>query len=127
MTERHRRWIGFRPMLRGSLLLLLVLAGCSKGPEADLQYIKQARSAAAEWALVNEQAAEGKVTPTYASSMHKWLRQEVHTASSALTVPDAPYAAEISALLEQPDDASPDSLRARSDALKHIEDQLESA
>jgi Tfp pilus assembly protein PilP len=127
MTERHRRWIGFRPMLRGSLLLLLVLAGCSKGPEADLQYIKQARSAAAEWALVNEQAAEGKVTPTYASSMHKWLRQEVQTASSALTVPDAPYAAEISALLEQPDDASPDSLRARSDALKTIEDQLESA
>jgi hypothetical protein len=127
MTERHRRWIGFRPMLRGSLLLLLVLAGCSKGPEADLQYIKQARSAAAEWALVNQQAAEGKVTPTYVSSMHKWLRQEVQTASSALTVPDAPYAAEISALLEQPDDASPDSLRARSDALKHIEDQLESA
>jgi hypothetical protein len=127
MTERHRRWIGFRPMLRGSLLLLLVLAGCSKGPEADLQYIKQARSAAAEWALVNEQAAEGKITPTYASSMHKWLRQEVQTASSALTVPDAPYAGEISALLKQPDDASPDSLRARSDALKHIEDQLESA
>jgi Tfp pilus assembly protein PilP len=53
MTERHRRWIGFRPMLRGSLLLLLVLAGCSKGPEADLQYIKQARSAAAYCARVN--------------------------------------------------------------------------
>ena len=114
-------------MLRGSLLLLLMVAGCSKGPAADLQYIKQARSAAAEWALVNQQAAEGKVTPTYVSSMHKWLRQEVHTALTALTVPDAPYAAEISALLEQPDDASPDSLRARSDALKTIEDQLESA
>jgi hypothetical protein len=54
------------------------------------------------------------------------MRQEVQSASTALTTPDAPYAAEISALLEQPD-ASPDSLRARSDALKHIEDQLESA
>ena len=114
-------------MLRGSLLLLLVLAGCSKGPEADLQYIKQARSAAAEWALVNEQANEGKVTPAYVSSMHKWLRQEVETASSALTVPDAPYAAEISALLKQPDDAAPASLRAISDKLKTQEDQLESA
>ena len=114
-------------MLRGSLLLLLVLAGCSKGPEADLQYIKQARSAAAEWALVNEQANEGKVTPAYVSSMHKWLRQEVETASNALTVPDAPYAAEISALLKQPDDAAPASLRAISDKLKMQEDQLESA
>ena len=114
-------------MWRGSLLLLLVLAGCSKGPEADLQYIKQARSAAAEWALVNEQANEGKVTPAYVSSMHKWLRQEVETASSALTVPDAPYAAEISALLKQPDDAAPASLRAISDKLKTQEDQLESA
>ena len=114
-------------MLRGSLLLLLVLAGCSKGPEADLQYVKQARSAAAEWALVNEQANEGKVTPAYVSSMHKWLRQEVETASSALTVPDAPYAAEISALLKQPDDAAPASLRAISDKLKTQEDQLESA
>ena len=114
-------------MLRGSLLLLLVLAGCSKGPEADLQYIKQARSAAAEWALVNEQANEGKVTPAYVSSMHKWLRQEVETASSALTVPDAPYAAEMGALLKQPDDAAPASLRAISDKLTTQEDQLESA
>ena len=127
MKERERRRIGCHLMLRKPLVVLLVLAGCSKGPEADLQYIKQARSAAAEWALVNQQAAEGKVTPTYVSSMHKWLRQEVQSASTALTAPDAPYAAEISALLEQPDDASPDSLRARSDALKTIEDQLESA
>jgi hypothetical protein len=43
---------------------LVALAACSKGPEADLQYIKQARSAGAEWALVNEQASAGRVTPT---------------------------------------------------------------
>ena len=114
-------------MVRWSLPLLLLAAGCSKGPEADLQYIKQARSAAAEWALVNQQASEGKVTQAYVTSMHQWLRQEVQSASSALSVPDAPYAAEISALLEQPDDASPQSLRARSDKLKKQEDQLESA
>ena len=63
--------------MRWVVLLALMLAACSKGPEADLQYIKQARSAAAEWALVNEQAVQRKVTPAYVSSMHKWLRDEV--------------------------------------------------
>jgi Tfp pilus assembly protein PilP len=114
-------------MLRWMLLLLLLVTGCSKGSEADLQYIKQARSAAAEWALVNELASERKVTPAYVASMHQWLRQEVQSASAALTVPDAPYAAEIADLLRQPDDAAPQALRARSDKLKRFEDQLESA
>ena len=50
---------------------LLLLAACSKGPEADLQYIKQARSLAAEWALVNEQAEQGKLTAPYVASMRK--------------------------------------------------------
>ena len=60
------------PRMRCVWLLALILASCSKGPDADLQYIKQARSLGAEWALVNEQAAEGKVTKIYASSMHEW-------------------------------------------------------
>ena len=49
-------------MARRLLLLLLLTAGCSKGPQADLPYISEARSLAAEWALVNEQAAQGKLT-----------------------------------------------------------------
>jgi hypothetical protein len=114
-------------MLRVPLLLLLLVGSCSKGPEADLQFIKQARSAAAEWALVNEQASRGKLTPVYVSSMHKWLRDEVRSASTSLTQPKSHYAAEIGALLQQPDDAAPDELRKRVDKLKHIEDQLESA
>ena len=114
-------------MLRASLLLMLLLAGCSKGPQADLQYIKQARSAAAEWALVNEQAEQGKLTARYTASMHRWLRDEIRSASSALTEPSSSYAAEMDALLRQPDDAAPQSLRAHSNRLKHIEDQLESA
>jgi hypothetical protein len=114
-------------MPRKSLLVLLFLAGCSKGPQADLQYIKQARSAGAEWALVNEEAREGKLTPTYVGSMHQWLRQEIETASTALTEPDSRYAIEIQALLAQPDDAAPDELRAHSEELKQIEDTLESA
>jgi hypothetical protein len=114
-------------MLRKSLLLALLLAGCSKGEQADLQYIKQARSLGAEWALVNEQASQGKLTRVYVSSMHRWVRQQLQSASTALTVPNARYATEIHALLHQPDDASPQELRAHSDVLKQIEDQLESA
>ena len=113
--------------MRWVILLVFMLAACSKGPEADLQYIKQARSAAAEWALVNEQAGQGKLTRTYVSSMHKWLRDEIHTCATSLTEPDSPYGDEIAALLQQPDDAAPQELRSRSDRLKTIEDELESA
>lgn len=113
--------------MRWCLIAFLFLAGCSKDPEADLQYIKQARSLGAEWALVNEQAAQGKLTQTYVASMHQWLREQLRTASSSLTKPDSRYAVEIHALLQQPDDAAPEELRAHSDKLKQIEDGLESA
>ena len=109
------------------LLLLLLLAGCSKGPQADLQYIKQARSAGAEWALVNEQAGSGRLTSVYVASMHQWLRDELRTASASLTQPESPYGIEIQVLLRQPDDAPPEELRAHSGRLKLIEDSLESA
>jgi hypothetical protein len=113
-------------MRRKSLLLLSFLAGCSNGPQADLQYIKEARSAAAEWALLNEQAEQGKLTDIYVASMRKWLRQDLRSSSAALTRTDSRYALEIRALLDQPDDAAPDELRAHADVLKQIEDQLES-
>jgi hypothetical protein len=114
-------------MLRKPLLLALLLAGCSKGPEADLQYIKQARSIGAEWAAVNEMASQGKVTATYASSMHEWLRKQLQSSSAGLTVQDSEYGKEIGALLREPDNAPPQALRAHSDKLKQIEDGLESA
>jgi hypothetical protein len=114
-------------MARKLLLLLLGLASCSKGPDADLQYIGDARSLAAEWALVNEQAGEGKLNRTYVGTMHQWIREQIETDSSSLTQPNSDYAREIAALLKQPDDASPDALRSHADKLKHIEDSLESA
>ena len=114
-------------MLRKSIPLALLVAACSKGPQADLQYIKQARSLGAEWALVNEQADKGKLTPTYVSSMHAWLRDQLQTTSASLTMPDSRYAAEIEAMAKLPDDAAPEDLRARSERLKQIEDELESA
>ena len=114
-------------MLRKPLLLALLLAACSRGPQADLPSIKQARSLGAEWALVNEQASEGRLTRTYVSSMHKWLREQLQSTSTALTEPNSPYGREIAALLQQPDDAAPEELRAHSGKLKQIEDNLESA
>jgi hypothetical protein len=114
-------------MSRPVLASLLLLAACSKGPEADLHYVKQARSLGAEWALVNEQAAAGRVTATYVGSMHQWLRDGLQTTSTSLSDRDTVYAAEIAALLAEPDDAAPDELRAHVDKLKQIEDSLESA
>jgi hypothetical protein len=114
-------------MLRKAMLLILLLAGCSEGPEADLQYIGQARSLGAEWALVNEQANKGQLTPAYVHSMHKWLRDNLQTAASSLTQPNSRYGVEIGTLLAEPDDAAPDELRVHADRLKRIEDGLESA
>jgi Tfp pilus assembly protein PilP len=114
-------------MLRQPLLLFLLVAGCSKGPEADLPYISEARSLAAEWALVNQQAAQDKLTANYVSTMRTSLREQVKTAAEGLTQPDAPYAREIRAIAAEPDDASPKELRAHSDKLKQIEQSLESA
>ena len=114
-------------MLRRTWFLLL-LAGCtSSGPEADLQYIKQARSLGAEWATVNQQAAEGKLTQAYVASMHQWLRDGLQTSEQSLTHPDSAYGKEIRALLASRDDASPDELTAHVSELKRQEDKLESA
>ena len=114
-------------MWRRRMVILLLLTGCSKGPDADLQYIGQARSLGAEWAMVNEQAAAGRVTATYVGSMHQWLRDGLQTTSTSLKQPDSDYGAAISACLHLPDDTSPAELRLYGQTLKQIEDSLESA
>jgi Tfp pilus assembly protein PilP len=114
-------------MRRKSLLLLLLLAGCSTGPDADLQYIKQARSAAAEWALVNEQASRGHLTAHYVQTMRSSVREQLQTAQKALSEPKSDYGQEIAALLAESDDAPPQQLRANASRLKRQEDSLESA
>ena len=113
--------------MRIVILLILFLSACSRGPEADLQYIKQARSIAAEWALINEQAKAGSLTPTYVGSMRHWLRDDLQTAFNSLSEPNSPYGEQMRSLLAEPGDAAPDKLRTRADALKHIESDLESA
>ena len=106
---------------------LLALSACSKGPQADLPYIGEARSLGAEWALVNQQAAAGKLSKTYVKTMRAAVREQLQTTSAGLTEPDSVYAHEIQALLAEPDEASPGALRAHADKLKRIEDSLESA
>jgi len=108
-------------------LVLALLAACSSGSSDDLQYIKQARSLGAEWALVNEQASQNKLTPTYVHSMHIWLREQLQESSTSLAQLRSPYGEEIEALIHEPDNAPPERLRARVKKLKEIEDRLESA
>jgi hypothetical protein len=124
-TARARN--GFAAMPRKSLLLLFALASCSKGPQADLQYISQARSLTAEWALINEQSSEGKLTDTYTRVMRADLREQLQTTAKSLTQPNSRYGQEIQAVLGEPDHASPQALRSHADQLKQIEDSLESA
>ena len=114
-------------MLRRFLPLFLILASCSKGAQADLPYIGEARSLAAEWALVNEQASRGHLTAHYVQTMRSSVREQLQTAQKALSEPKSDYGQEIAALLAESDDAPPQQLRAHASRLKRQEDSLESA
>jgi hypothetical protein len=114
-------------MARILLFFVLALASCSEGPQADLPYISGARSLAAEWAMVNDQASQGHLTSVYIRTMRAAVRQQLQTTSTSLTQPQSEYGREVTALLREPDDASPAQLRAHARRLKQIEDRLESA
>jgi hypothetical protein len=113
-------------MMRRPLLFVLLVAGCSKPGDADLQYIGQARSLGAEWALLNQQASRGNLTGTYTRTMRENVRKQLDAAAKALTIPHSRYGREMQDLLTEPDDASPQELRVHVDKLKEIEDSVES-
>lgn len=113
--------------MRWILLLGLMLGACSKGAESDLPSIGEARSLGAEWALVNELHAHGHLSAVYTKSMRGRLKEQLQTNLQSLSQPQSNYAAEIRALVNAPDDASPSDLRAHARALKRIEESLESA
>ena len=54
-------------------LAFLLVAACDPAP-SDFSTVEQARSTAAEWAQVNELAAQGKLTSTYAATMRAEAR-----------------------------------------------------
>ena len=113
-------------MARKLLVIVLALAGCSKGAEADLPYIGAARSLAAEWALVNEQANAGNLTDAYVMTMRSDLRDQLTASSKSLSNPRSAYGQDIAALLNESADAPPAKLRAHAMRLKKVEDSLES-
>ena len=110
-----------------NLLLVLALAACSKGPASDLPSIKQARSAAAEWALVNEQALHGRLNPIYVDQMRAAAHEELIAALPGLSDPTSRQASIVARLLVEPPESPPARLRAYSDDLKSVETGLESA
>ena len=112
--------------MRRALLPLLLLAGCSKGPEADLQYISQARSLGFEWAMVNDLASRERLTDAYVRTMRESVREQLGTTATALTQPQSQYGNEIRALVAEPADAPAAELRVHAGKLKQIEDSLES-
>lgn len=107
------------------VLFCVVLSGCAQGAQKDLPSIAEARSLAAEWALINEQANQGKLTATYVRTMRASVREQLTTISQSLSEPAA--ATIVNDLVTQPDDAPPQQLRASAEQLKQIEGQLESA
>jgi hypothetical protein len=109
------------------LFLALACVACSKGPQADVPAIGEARSLAAEWALINDQAAHGKLNRTYVDTMRASIREQLQESATSLSQPNSTYGREVQALLRQPDDAPAQELRTHADKLKHIEDSLESA
>ena len=113
--------------MRGRLAILLLVAGCSNGPQADLPYISEARSLAAEWSLVNRLSDEGRLRRAYVTAMRAEVRKQLETVADSMSKPDAGYSAQVRSLLALPDDAPWRTLRARSDALAQIEESLESA
>jgi len=113
--------------MRPSLFLIaLLLAACAQGAKKDLPYVKQARSAAAEWALVNDQAAKGKLSDAYVTTMRSAARDELTTARESLSAQASEQARIVDELLAMPEDAAPAELRAQAHALKQIEDGFES-
>jgi hypothetical protein len=60
---------------RAPYLLPLLLAACASGEDAELAAMKDARSALAEWGIVERQAAAGQVTASYAEAMREKARE----------------------------------------------------
>ena len=112
-------------MWRRRMVILLLLTGCSKGPDADFNIsarrVRSARSGRSSMSNLAEEAYR---------HLHRYdaqeLRDQLQTASKALSAPDFAYGVEIEALLSEPDDATPGELRAHVDRLKQIKDSLDS-
>jgi hypothetical protein len=110
-------------MKAGILLACLLLAACDPAP-SELTTIKEARSSAAEWAKVNELAAQHKVTATYAATMRDEARSQLTKAAAALPSSQSEVAQIIERVLALPPDAPATALAEHAAKLKQLEDRL---
>ena len=109
-----------------SLFGLLLLGACSVGGHDDLPAIRGMRSAAAEWALVNREAARGHLTPAYTAGMRDAARKQIAELARSLAK-GSPAAAAATALQALPGDATPERLAVPVAALERIEAAREPA
>jgi hypothetical protein len=110
-------------MLAGAALLLGA-AGPPASPK-DLATIKEARSLAAEWAVVNRLAAAGGLSDTYVRAMREEAASQLETALGSMTDRRGAAAAEIAALTHLPPDAPAALLLAHARRLQAMEAVLE--
>ena len=112
-----------RPFL---ILLLLPIAACSEADEKRVA-VRQLRSAAAEWALVNHEASRRHLPEAYVGGMRKAARDQIKEAAASLRGKQADAEREAALLQTFPPDADAGLLTRHVATLKKIEDQLESA
>ena len=111
-----------RAFLRTAMAsLALTLASCG----SELPTIKEARSVAAEWALVNQQATAGNANRVYVEEMRSSTSEQLTSLKDKLSDPDSREANALDALLALPPDASPDTIGKQVDRLDRIEKRLE--
>jgi hypothetical protein len=107
---------------RHALPLLALLSACSSQRDKQLEAVESARSVLSEWALVEEQAAQGRAQATYVGQMREMARDELKTAEAALS-----QQPEATRLLEGLRAGSPNAatLKQANETLKPLEDRLE--
>jgi hypothetical protein len=109
------------------LAAAFLLLGAADAPasRADLVTIKEARSIAAEWALVNRLAADGRLRRAYVRAMREEAIGQLESALKAMKDKDSAAAAEIGALAHLSPNASAGLLYAHARRLQSMEDALE--
>lgn len=107
-----------------ALAALLILAGCSSQKDKELEAVKGARSVAAEWAAMERLAADGKLTPVYASVFRDMAKDQLRSARTSLRPPNLPATRTIDGIQAAPA-PSAQGLEAAGRALEQAEGPLE--
>jgi hypothetical protein len=108
-----------RPVI---LALIAVTSGCASPAERELEAVKAARSALAEWALVESRAASGSTPANYADEMRKAAGDQLAAARTTLRERHPEAASRLAIPSDEPADAV--KLRQLGDSLGPLETAL---